>query len=310
VRRESVLAFTDVRAAPFALLTTMPLRVLLVESEPEDILFLQDVLTEIGDGGYWSQWLHIETLHAANWTDASAILIKEPVDIILLDLDLADGRGMETFRWSQTVAQHIPVVVLTTPSEEIPGVRLLRDGAQDILLKKQVDCAPLASAMRNAIERHRLLTSIRATTMHDSLTGLLNRSGFVAFADRDRKLAERLQRRLLIMVAEPPHLSEMLKAYGDQRRDLALIEAADHLRSLASPTDVVARIGDTRFGLSVLETGVESVEAAWARVHSDASEHRILVGAAMFDGDHPASLDALLEMAAQDLAPIALAMRR
>jgi diguanylate cyclase (GGDEF)-like protein len=290
------------------------MRVLLIESEPEDALFLRDVLTEIGEGRYWTNWVNIEVLDARSWSEASAILSNEPVDIALLDLDLADSQGpnnqaMETFRRAQSAAPGIPMIVLVGAQEESLGLRLVRDGAQDFLVKKQVDCAPLAHAMRNAIERHRTLTASRAASTYDTLTGLVNRAGFVTSADHDRKLAERLGRRMMVMVAEPKNLGEIATAYGEQRRDLTLVEAADHLRSLAGPADLLARIGCTRFGLAIFDTDFESVEAAWSRIHAALLEHRIQSGAAIFSADHPATLDSLLEQAANDLAPNTLAMR-
>lgn len=285
------------------------MRVLLIESEPEDVLFLRDVLTEIGEGRYWNNWVNIEILHAGSWKEASAILSNEPVDIALLDLDLADSQGMETFRRAQSDAPGVPTILLLNGQEESLGLRLLRDGAQDYLVKREVDCAPLAHAMRNAIERHRTLTAARVASTHDTLTGLLNRAGFVTSADHDRKLAERLGRRLLVMVAEPKNLGEIATAYGEQRKDLALVEAADHLRTLAGPADLVARIGATRFGLTIFDTDFESLEAAWSRIHAALLEHRIQCGAAIFSADHPATLDSLLEQAASDLAPHRMAMR-
>jgi len=285
------------------------MRVLLIESEPEDALFLRDVLTDIGEGRYWSNWVNIEILHARSWEEASAILSSEPVDIAILDLDLADSQGMETFRRAQTVAPDIPIILLVGAQDESLGLRLVRDGAQDFLVKKQVDCAPLAHAMRNAVERHRALSASRAASTHDTLTGLLNRAGFVTSADRDRKLAERLGRRLMVMVAEPKNLGETATAYGEQRRDLALVEAADHLRSLAGPADLLARIDRTRFGVGIFDTDFESLEAAWSRIHAALLEHRIQCGAAIFSADHPTTLDSLLEQAANDLAPNTLAMR-
>lgn len=285
------------------------MRVLLIESEPEDVLFLRDVLTEIGEGRYWNHWVDMEVLHANTWREASAVLANEPLDMVLLDLDLPDSQGMETFRREQDAAPEIPMILLIGGAEESLALRLVRDGAQDFLVKKQVDCAPLAHAMRNAIERHRTLTASRAASTHDTLTGLLNRAGFVTSADHDRKLAERLGRRMMVMVAEPKNLGEMLTVYGEQRRDLALVEAADHLRSLASPADLVGRIGCTRFGLSIFDTDYESLEAAWSRLHAALLEHRIQAGVAIFSPDRPVTLDSLLEQAANDLAPNTMAMR-
>jgi diguanylate cyclase (GGDEF)-like protein len=286
----------------------MTLRVLLVESNPEEIIFLCDVLTEIESGRFWNNWIHIETLPATTWKEASAILGNEAIDVILLDPDIADSQGVETFRRVQADAERIPVVLLIGSEDEAMAARMIREGAQDFLIKQQVDCAPLAHAITGAIERHRLLAAMRAGATTDSLTGLPNRSGFLTVADRDRKLAERLDRRLMILVAEPKNLTELASTFGDQRRDLALVEAADHLRSIAGPTDLVARIGDTRFGVAIFETDVESLEEAWARIHSGALTHRISVGAAIFAADRPATLDVLLEQAALDLAPNALAI--
>lgn len=288
----------------------MNLRVLLVESEPEDVIFLKDVLTEIESGRYWSNWVHIETLHAAVASDAMAILANEIVDVVLLDLDLSDSQGADTFRCMQAVAEHIPMVLLMGSGDDALAIRMVRGGAQDFLLKKQVDCAPLAHAIRNAIERHRLLTAARAGATTDSLTGLPNRGGFLTFAGRDRKLAERLGRRMMVIVAEPQVSADVATSEGQQRRDLIMVEAADLLCSLSGPADFLARIGQARFALTIFDTGIESVEEAWARIHAGATAHRILIGAAIFDRERPVSLEALLDQAALDLAPVALTMRR
>jgi PleD family two-component response regulator len=282
----------------------MNLRVLLVESDPEDLLFLQDVLNGIESGRYWSNWVHIEILYAAAWSEAAAILADQSVDAILLDLDLIDSQGAETFRRAQGAAPQIPIVLLMGREDEALAARMVREGAQDFLLKEQVDCAPLAHALRNAIERHRVLNAARASAIADQLTGLPNRSGFFAFADRDRMLAGRLGRRLMIIVAEPDTAGE-----DEQHRDLILVETADRLRSLCSPTDLLARIGPARFALAILDTDAEPLEQAWARI-STARKFGIALASAIFDAEHPAPLDTLLEQATLDLAPAALAVRR
>jgi DNA-binding response OmpR family regulator len=82
----------------------MTLRVLLVESDAEDVLFLQEALTEIEGGRYWSSWIRIETLHADTWAKAGTILANETLDLLLLDLSLADTEGADTFRRAQAAA--------------------------------------------------------------------------------------------------------------------------------------------------------------------------------------------------------------
>ena len=96
------------------------------------------------------------------------------------------------------------------------------------------------------------------------------------------------------------------------QREQADIDAEQSLGDfiLKRATDLLARIGQTRFALAVFDTDTESVEEAWSRLHAAAPEHRIRVGAAIFDPERPASLDTLLDQAALDLAPAALSMRR
>lgn len=255
------------------------MRVLLIESEPEDAAFLRDVLIEIGEGHYGNHWVNMEILEATSWSQASTIL-RSPVDIILL------GMNVETFRHAQNAAPNIPIVLLVGAHEESLGLELIRDGAQDYLVKKQVDCAPLAHAMRNAIKRHHLLTASRAGSTRDPLTGLLNRAGFLTAADRDRKLAQQIGRRMMVLIAE---------IHADQ--DLAVLEAADRLRSLAAPTDLLARIDPARFAMTIFDAEPESIDAARTRIQTALRPYRIQLGSAIFSPGHPTTLDALLEHA-------------
>ena len=290
-----------------ALSLRLTLRVLLAESGTEDALFLREVLTELDGARCWSDWVHLETFHATTWAGTAAILAAETVDILLLDPDLRDSQGAETFRRVQTAAPHVPVILLIEPAGTPLAERMVRDGAQDFLLKNEVDCAPLARAIRNALERHKLLDAARATSMTDPLTGLLTRLAFVTLAERDRLLAERIGRRMMIVLAErvePAALDDSgVPAYGAQGRDLALVETADDLRRLAGPAALVARLSHSQFGLAALDTLVESVEEVRSRLQAVETDRRLVFGAAVFHPQEPVSLDVLLERATQGLHP-------
>jgi PleD family two-component response regulator len=278
------------------------LRILIVESDPEDLLFLEDAIVETEEGRHWSPWVDVETLAASNLTEVASLLASEPVDVMLLNPDLSDCQGAASFRRVQTLAPQIPIILLVDAADRDLAVQLMREGAQDFAIKKQLDCAPLAHAVRNAIERQRLLAATRSAIVTDPLTGLLNRGAFLTLAERDRALAERLSRRLLLMVAEPDHLSELAAAGGDHRRDLRLVEASDILHSLAGSTGLLARLQAGRFALTLFDSSLEPVESAWTRIHSAAAGQEIAMGAAIFEPGSPATLEALLERAELDLA--------
>jgi DNA-binding NarL/FixJ family response regulator len=275
------------------------LRVLLAESGTEDTVFLNEVLTELDGARCWSDWVHVETSHAATWADTAAILATHAVDILLLDPDLRDSQGFETFRRVQAAAPQVPVILLVEPSATSLAEHMVRDGAQDFLLKKEVDCEPLARAIRNAMERHRLLAAARATSMTDPLTGLLTRPAFLTLVERDRLLAERLSRKMLVVLAEQ---AEAAAVDGVQRRDLILIGVADDLRRLAGPAALLARLSHSRFGLAVLDTLAEPVDEIQARLRIAATDGALAFGTAVFDPRQPISLDAVLEQAAVNLS--------
>jgi len=281
---------------------SMTLRVLVVESEAEEMLFLRDVLTELDGSREWSQWTQVEGSYADSWKEAAAMLAEQPFDAIILDLNLSDVRGKETFLRCQNLTPQTPLVLLVQEPDLTLAENLLREGAQDFLIRSQVDCAPLAKALRNAVDRHRLLAATRAASMVDSLTGLLSRDAFLLLADRDRHLAETLHRRQLVILAEPKAKFDT----GDsQGRDLGVVDAAEQLRDMAGATDLVARVGLIHLALSILDSEQESAEEIWARLHGAAAESGISLGVAVFDPERPVGLDRLLELAAGDLQPLA-----
>jgi GGDEF domain-containing protein len=281
----------------------MTLRVLLIESEAEELLFLEEVLREIEQERWLPEWPRIEPLCAATWAEAERMVRTSPPHAILLHVEpLA-----EVFRLAQAAAPEVPVIVLLEGGDEalatrlMLGTRLMRDGAEDFLFKGQIDGALLAHTLRNAVLRHRLLSAARAGSLTDSLTGLANRAGFLTMAARDRHLAQRLDLRWMLLVAEPRALARMSPPLVQQRRDLELLGAAEHLRGIATPADLVGRIGDRHFAMSVFDGEVETLEEAWVRIRRAAAERRMDVGAAIFERTRPRTLDALLEQALADL---------
>jgi GGDEF domain-containing protein len=108
---------------------------------------------------------------------------------------------------------------------------------------------------------------------------------------------------MAVMVTEPKYLTGIRDAIGEQSRDLTLVAAADHLRGLAGPLDVVARIGEQQFGIGVIETSEETIEAALGRFRNAASGQGLILGSAIFHPDRPVTLDTLLEQAERELTP-------
>lgn len=77
------------------------------------------------------------------------------IDVVLLDLNLPDSRGMETFTALHASFPDVPVIVLTGEHDESMGILAVEQGAADYLVKQDVDGAKLAKIVQFAVARHK-----------------------------------------------------------------------------------------------------------------------------------------------------------
>ena len=127
------------------------LRILLVEDNPGDARLIRETLRDAGS-------LRFELQHADRLAAALPILAARGADVVLLDLSLPDAHGLETVTRALAAAPEVPIVVLTGLDDETVAIQAVQAGAQDYLVKGQVEPAVLARALRHAMERRRLLT--------------------------------------------------------------------------------------------------------------------------------------------------------
>ena len=120
---------------------------LLVEDNHGDARLLREMFDEQGSHE------KTELTHVACMGDAEQHLATSSVDIILLDLGLPDAQGLEAVRRARAAAPSIPLVVLTAMDDELLAIQALQEGAQDYLIKGQIDTRGLLRALRYAIER-------------------------------------------------------------------------------------------------------------------------------------------------------------
>src|ERR1700680_1992361 len=125
------------------------LQVLLVEDNAGDARLLREMFSKERPDSF-------ELTHILRMSEAVAHLAKGGVDIILLDMGLPDGHGLDTVRRAHAVAPGIPVIVLTGLDDEALAGEALKEGAQDYLMKGQIENRALPRALRHAIERHRM----------------------------------------------------------------------------------------------------------------------------------------------------------
>ncbi len=130
------------------------IRVLLIEDNPGDARLMQEMLSEV-------RGIPFDLECAERLSAGLARLGQTDIDVVLLDLALPDSRGFGTFARTHAQAPRVPIIVLTGLDDEELAVKAVREGAQDYLVKGQLDSNLLGRAIRYAIERKRAEEALR-----------------------------------------------------------------------------------------------------------------------------------------------------
>jgi DNA-binding NarL/FixJ family response regulator len=173
------------------------IRVLLVEDNLGDARLLYVGMEEALPGQF--QMTHVKRL-----SEALEFLWKETCDVVLLDLGLPDSHGIDTLVLTRAQAPSVPIVVLTGFQDESLGDQALKEGAQDYLVKGQVDSKMLARSMRYAIARKAVSEALIGQGVALAKAGVLrvSRQRLIAAHERVRRdiasqLHQGVQKRLL-----------------------------------------------------------------------------------------------------------------
>lgn len=127
------------------------LSVLLIEDNLGDSRLIRHMLREVPMGASPVRLTCAERLESG-----LKQLSEEGADVVLLDLSLPDSQGLDTFTRVHEAAPSVPIVVLSGLRDEDLAIRAVHEGAQDYLVKGQVDGQLLIRALRYAVERKRL----------------------------------------------------------------------------------------------------------------------------------------------------------
>lgn len=243
-----------------------PLHLLLIEDDPDDVLLIREIVSRDPRDGALPVLEFAETL-----TDGIRRLEKGGIDLVLLDLSLPESRGIETLRL--LLAQHpkVPVIVLTALNDESIALEALSQGAQDYLVKGQVNKTFFMRSIRYAMERHRIKRELDATKAHleelsivDPLTGIMNRRGLEqALADRVPKTIDESQAFLALLV-DLDDFKMINDQLGHAVGDVVLKEITRQMKLALRPLDFAARIGGDEFLIMMPDTpfsdGVKQAE--------------------------------------------------
>jgi len=129
------------------------LRILLAEDNLGDARLFTEMLAREQAGSY-------EIIHVSRLAEALERLAEADIDIMLLDLSLPDGEGMEVVRRVRKFDPGVPLIVLTGRNDDDLVAEAMMEGVQDYLVKGEIEEHALPRALRHATERFSLLREL------------------------------------------------------------------------------------------------------------------------------------------------------
>ncbi len=158
------------------------IRVLLIEDDEEDYMLTRDYLKEADSERFSVAW-------AQSMKSGLEILTKQKFDAVLLDLSLPDAQRLDGFRELRRRFPRLPIIILTGLADEDTGTKAVHEGAQDYIIKRDLDGTLLHHALRYAIERKKT-----ADQLHEYADQLRRHNNEIT---ENLKLARKVQQRLL-----------------------------------------------------------------------------------------------------------------
>jgi diguanylate cyclase (GGDEF)-like protein len=275
-------------------------QVLLIESDSTDAFTFCAELESNHPGEF-------HTTVASDTTTACALIEHQTFDVIAFDLEQPGAAGIQAIARLQSEAPQTGVVVFTPVGDPDFALQAIQAGAQDCLVKDQVEASDVGRALRHAEERKRAERRLANIAFHDPLTGLANRPLFRQHLARAAAFAKRSHGSFGVLALDLDRFKFVNDSLGHDAGDAFLQEIAHRLQVAVRDTDTVARLGGDEF--AVLATPLahaEDIEALAERILSelrrpiDVSGTRIQptasIGAAIFP-DSGRDSDALLSAA-------------
>ena len=232
---------------PFASGKHKPLSILVIADCPDDVELLEEVFLEIDEVRFSRDWLRpVERVYSVDHGEALSTAASHSFDAALLDLNLGGGcEALALFHRLREKVPQLPVLVLAGIDEEALAISLVRQGAQDCVLKAELDCIPFARMLSCAVGRQRIDDGRRSQSLVDEFTGMWNERGFALVARSHLGLAAQCGLAVLVASAELPSRSNHVE-------DLDVLEAAEAFRSVLPESALTARLGVARFAAMVV----------------------------------------------------------
>ena len=205
-----------------------PIRALLIEDNPADARLIRELLVGAKGVSFDLKW-------AKRLSEGLDHLAGANMDVVLVDLGLPETTGLDTFIKVHQKSQTIPVVVLTGLADEETAIKTVQMGAQDYIVKGQVESRFLVRSIRYAIERKEVEARLRRTLELEQLTEILENRVKQRTAELERRNKE-LQEFAFVAAHDLSEPLRKIQTFG------SLLEAKSADRLGGQERDYVSRM--------------------------------------------------------------------
>ncbi len=226
---------------------TGPIRILLIDDDIVDRLTITRALKQSS--------LTVEIVEARTASEGLEQARAQNFDAILLDYYLPDQNGLEVLQKLRADStDHSVIIMLTSREDDALAAQCIDAGAQDFLLKDEVNGRRLRRTIRQAQQLYAMSEELRSSherlrnlAEHDRLTGLANRYSFEVALQIAVARAQRKQCRIAVMLLDLDDFKSVNDTLGHDVGDELLKSVAQRLASAVRESDLLARLGGDEF---------------------------------------------------------------
>ena len=247
--------------------------------QPDGILLIED---NDGDADLVEAYLSLSQYEGRlkrvrRLADALELLDRERFGLVITDLTLPAGRGIDAVLRLQNAAAECPLIVVSGLEDEHTALQALQAGAQDFLVKGEVDPAGLMRSIRYAFERKRTEHDLTRLAHFDPLTGLANRASFNEQLAQILGRARRRRQLFALAFVDLDDFKPVNDRHGHAVGDQVLVEVGRRLQEVVREYDVVARLGGDEFAIVLdgLSSPAEANEIAQRMLNALAEPCRV-----------------------------------
>ena len=215
----------------------------------DEIAITSIISNELGNAGFQNVNSFNDSAKAIEFMATSGC------DVVLLDLNIPviDGMSVLRFLRAQKATQYVPVIILTSKTDDQTRIKALAAGANDYLVKP-VNAKELTQRVKNALSfKHyadRIERQVRAVEQElrtDSLTGLNNRRSFDEYSEQCFESSVNQQVSLILFDVD--EFKQVNDTYGHQAGDQVLQNIGNIVLRCCQQCDFPARIGGDEFAI-------------------------------------------------------------